>query len=188
MPGVRRRGPCASPTAWSTSSQGAGRSRQTIPPSSLRSRDCGAGRTISAKQEGMMNTGVLDENLLGILDAVSDGVYVTTGERKIVFWSKGAERITGYSSDEVLNGHCYDNILIHTDVLGRTCVLTDVHCRNVSRPASGRRSRKSSSSGKTESGWLSISRRRSCRSETNGMAWRCSASSSRWLEVLLQSG
>jgi len=66
-----------------------------------------------------MNTGVLDENLLGILDAVSDGVYVTTGERKIVFWSKGAERITGYSSDEVLNGHCYDNILIHTDVLGK---------------------------------------------------------------------
>jgi len=70
-----------------------------------------------------MNTGVLDENLLGILDAVSDGVYVTTGERKIVFWSKGAERITGYSSDEVLNGHCYDNILIHTDVLGKNLCL-----------------------------------------------------------------
>jgi diguanylate cyclase (GGDEF)-like protein/PAS domain S-box-containing protein len=71
----------------------------------------------------MMNTGVLDESLLGILDAVSDGVYVTTGERKIVFWSKGAERITGYSSDEVLNGHCYDNILIHTDVLGKNLCL-----------------------------------------------------------------
>ena len=70
-----------------------------------------------------MNTGVLDENPLGILDAVSDGVYVTTGERKIVFWSKGAERITGYSSDEVLNGHCYDNILIHTDVLGKNLCL-----------------------------------------------------------------
>lgn len=70
-----------------------------------------------------MNTGVLDESLLGILDAVSDGVYVTTGERKIVFWSKGAERITGYSSGEVLNGHCYDNILIHTDVLGKNLCL-----------------------------------------------------------------
>jgi len=46
-------------------------------------------------------------------------VYVTTGERQIVFWSKGAERITGYSSDEVLNGHCYDNILVYTDVLGK---------------------------------------------------------------------
>ncbi len=66
-----------------------------------------------------MNVGILDESLRGILDAVSDGVYVTTGEREIVFWSKGAERITGYSSDEVLNRHCYDNILIHTDVLGK---------------------------------------------------------------------
>ncbi|MCX6083405.1 MAG: diguanylate cyclase [Caldiserica bacterium] len=63
--------------------------------------------------------GVLDSSLREILDAVSDGVYVTTGEREIVFWSKGAERITGYSSDEVLNSHCYDNILVHTDVLGK---------------------------------------------------------------------
>ena len=45
-----------------------------------------------------MTTGILDESLRGILDAVSDGVYVTTAEREIVFWSKGAERITGYSS------------------------------------------------------------------------------------------
>jgi diguanylate cyclase (GGDEF)-like protein/PAS domain S-box-containing protein len=66
-----------------------------------------------------MITGVLDESLRGILDAVSDGVYVTTAEREIVFWSKGAERITGYSSDEVLNKHCYDNILVHMDVLGK---------------------------------------------------------------------
>jgi len=67
----------------------------------------------------MMNVGVLDKSLREILDAVSDGVYVTTGEREIVFRSKRAERITGYSSDEVLNRHCYDNILVHTDVLGK---------------------------------------------------------------------
>jgi len=66
-----------------------------------------------------MIAGVLDESLRGILDAVSDGVYVTTVEREIVFWSKGAERITGYSSDEVLKQHCYDNILVHMDVLGK---------------------------------------------------------------------
>jgi len=66
-----------------------------------------------------MNTGVLDESLRGILDAVSDGVYVMNGEREIVFWSKGAERITGYSSDEVLNKHCFDNILVHTDISGK---------------------------------------------------------------------
>jgi diguanylate cyclase (GGDEF)-like protein/PAS domain S-box-containing protein len=66
-----------------------------------------------------VTTGVLDDSLRSILDAVSDGVYVTTREREIVFWSKGAERITGYSSDEVLNRHCYDNILVHTDLLGK---------------------------------------------------------------------
>ncbi len=66
-----------------------------------------------------MTTGVPDDNLRSILDAVSDGVYVTTREREIVFWSKGAECITGYSSDEVLNRHCYDNILVHTDMLGK---------------------------------------------------------------------
>jgi len=66
-----------------------------------------------------MIRGMLDESLRGVLDAVSDGVYVTTGEREIVFWSKGAERITGYSSDEVLGKHCHDNILVHTDVLGK---------------------------------------------------------------------
>lgn len=66
-----------------------------------------------------MRESVIEESLRGILDAVSDGVYVTTAERKIVFWNKGAERITGYSADEVLNKHCYDNILVHMDVLGK---------------------------------------------------------------------
>ncbi|MCE5192714.1 MAG: sensor domain-containing diguanylate cyclase [Candidatus Cryosericum sp.] len=66
-----------------------------------------------------MASGEIEESLRGVLDAVSDGVYVTTADRQIVFWNKGAERITGYSFDEVLNGHCYDNILVHMDVLGK---------------------------------------------------------------------
>lgn len=66
-----------------------------------------------------MANGAIEESLRGILDTVSDGVYVTTADREIVFWNKGAERITGYSSDEVLNRHCYDNILVHMDVLGK---------------------------------------------------------------------
>jgi len=66
-----------------------------------------------------MTDNVIEESLRGILDAVSDGVYVTTADREIIFWNKGAERITGYSSDEVLSKHCYDNILVHMDVLGK---------------------------------------------------------------------
>ena len=33
-----------------------------------------------------------------ILDSLSDGVYVCDRNRKIVYWSKSAERITGWTS------------------------------------------------------------------------------------------
>jgi diguanylate cyclase (GGDEF)-like protein/PAS domain S-box-containing protein len=64
-------------------------------------------------------SGPFDNNLRTILDAITDGVYVTTSDREIVFWNRGAERITGYSADEVIGSHCYDNILVHTDLNGR---------------------------------------------------------------------
>jgi diguanylate cyclase (GGDEF)-like protein/PAS domain S-box-containing protein len=57
-------------------------------------------------------------------------VYVTDRDRRIVLWSRGAERISGYPSAEVLGRRCSDNILIHVDdhgaplCLGR-CPLAD---------------------------------------------------------------
>ena len=39
-----------------------------------------------------------------LLDQISDGVYFVTPNRRITYWNAGAERITGYSSHEVL-GH-----------------------------------------------------------------------------------
>jgi PAS domain S-box-containing protein len=72
-----------------------------------------------ADGEGTMDTQTLDRSLCEILEAVSDGVFVTAGEQEIVFWNKGAERITGFSSDEVLNQHCYDDILVYTDTSGK---------------------------------------------------------------------
>ena len=59
-----------------------------------------------------------------ILDTMTDGVYVTTDEREIVYWSAGAERITGYHSDEVVGRHCYDNILVHTDLHGKQLCIS----------------------------------------------------------------
>lgn len=70
-----------------------------------------------------MTTIALDVQFGRILDAISDGVYVTTDEREIVFWSKGAERITGYTADEVVGKHCFDNILVHTDLEGTNLCL-----------------------------------------------------------------
>jgi diguanylate cyclase (GGDEF)-like protein/PAS domain S-box-containing protein len=48
-----------------------------------------------------------------ILDELQIGVCVLDLERKIVFWSDGAEQITGYGRIDVLGRPCTDNILQH---------------------------------------------------------------------------
>lgn len=50
-----------------------------------------------------------------ILDLLNEGVYVTDRDRKIVYWNKPAERITGWASVDVLGSRCLDNILCHID-------------------------------------------------------------------------
>lgn len=50
-----------------------------------------------------------------LLDNLYDGVYFLDRDRRIVYWNKGAERITGYSGDEVLGHCCRYNILMHMD-------------------------------------------------------------------------
>lgn len=50
-----------------------------------------------------------------ILNSLVDGAYVTTPEREIAFWNQAAERITGWSKEEVLGKRCSDNILVHVD-------------------------------------------------------------------------
>ena len=54
-----------------------------------------------------------------LLDNLMDGVYFVDTDRKITYWNKGAERITGYSPDEVVGSHCFDNLLNHVDYSGR---------------------------------------------------------------------
>ena len=48
-----------------------------------------------------------------ILDGLQIGVSVLDLQRKIIFWSDGAEQITGYSRIDVLGHACTDNILQH---------------------------------------------------------------------------
>jgi len=58
-----------------------------------------------------------------VLDAITDGVYVTGPDRTIVYWSAGAERITGYSPGEVVGRRCDEDLLGHTDLEGvRICL------------------------------------------------------------------
>ena len=55
------------------------------------------------------------EHFEEILTGLPNGVYVVDPDRKILFWNCGAERITGYRSQEVLGLHCQDNLLMHCD-------------------------------------------------------------------------
>jgi phosphoserine phosphatase RsbU/P len=57
-----------------------------------------------------------------ILDSLSDGLYVCDRDRKIVFWSKAAARITGWESTDVVGRRCLDDVLCHIDKDGhRLC-------------------------------------------------------------------
>jgi diguanylate cyclase (GGDEF)-like protein/PAS domain S-box-containing protein len=48
-----------------------------------------------------------------ILDNLDQGVYVVDLQRNISYWNRAAERITGYTSAEVLGKSCRENILRH---------------------------------------------------------------------------
>jgi diguanylate cyclase (GGDEF)-like protein/PAS domain S-box-containing protein len=48
-----------------------------------------------------------------ILDGLQIGVSVIDLQRKIVFWSDGAEQITGYARIDVLGHSCTENIFLH---------------------------------------------------------------------------
>jgi diguanylate cyclase (GGDEF)-like protein/PAS domain S-box-containing protein len=65
-----------------------------------------------------------------VLDGLYDGVYFVDRDRKIVYWNHGAEQLTGFSAEEVLGSHCFDNILNHVDETGEwlckgDCPLTE---------------------------------------------------------------
>jgi len=54
-----------------------------------------------------------------IVENMYDGVYFVDRERRITFWNKSAERITGYAAADVVGTSCADNLLVHVDAQGR---------------------------------------------------------------------
>ena len=65
-----------------------------------------------------------------LLDNLYDGVYFVDRERKISYWNRGAEKLTGYASDEVIGRNCWDNFLTHMNDRGEQlcesgCPLVD---------------------------------------------------------------
>jgi diguanylate cyclase (GGDEF)-like protein/PAS domain S-box-containing protein len=54
-----------------------------------------------------------------LLEGLFEGVYIVDRNRRIIFWNKGSEHITGYSAQEVQNHFCFQNILRHVDANGK---------------------------------------------------------------------
>ena len=58
-----------------------------------------------------------------IINNLEDGIYFVDSHRKITLWNKAAERITGYTADEIIGRPCQDNILCHIDMEGTPLCL-----------------------------------------------------------------
>jgi diguanylate cyclase (GGDEF)-like protein/PAS domain S-box-containing protein len=59
-----------------------------------------------------------------IADNVADGVYFVDPSRRILYWNRGAERLTGYAASRVVGHQCFENILDHVDDAGRALCHT----------------------------------------------------------------
>ena len=53
------------------------------------------------------------------LNQLFEAAYLVDTERKIVFWNKAAEKLTGYTKNEVIGKSCNDNILMHLGCQGK---------------------------------------------------------------------
>lgn len=62
-----------------------------------------------------------------LLNLLPDGAYITDRARRIVYWNKAAERLTGWSARDVVGRACHDNILMHVDKDGHALCGRE-HC------------------------------------------------------------
>ncbi|MGE4497592.1 MAG: PAS domain-containing protein [Deferribacterales bacterium] len=58
------------------------------------------------------------------LDELNEGVFYLDEKRRIIYWNKGAEEISGYLKSECAGKFCYDNILCHEDECGKKLCST----------------------------------------------------------------
>ncbi len=61
-----------------------------------------------------------------LIDNLGEGIYFVDRERRITFWNKAAEKITGFPSNEVVGRRCMDQVLTHVDDAG--CCLCVGSC------------------------------------------------------------
>jgi len=62
-----------------------------------------------------------------VLNDLVDGVYITDRDRRIIYWSPSAERITGWKAEEVVGRCCREQLLCHIDKDGHS-LCGEEHC------------------------------------------------------------
>jgi diguanylate cyclase (GGDEF)-like protein/PAS domain S-box-containing protein len=65
-----------------------------------------------------------DDFYRNLIENLGEGIYFVDRERRITFWNKAAEKITGFDKKEVVGRRCMDQVLTHVDASGR-CLCVD---------------------------------------------------------------
>ena len=58
-----------------------------------------------------------------LLENLIDGVYFVDGNKRITYWNRAAEAITGFEQSQILGSRCSDNMLVHVDEQGRSLCI-----------------------------------------------------------------
>lgn len=77
-----------------------------------------------AKKRAVPNIGLNKDLYRTILDNLYDGVYFIDNDKKITYWNKAAERLTGYRAEEVVGKKCSDSVISHVNDKGLKLCLT----------------------------------------------------------------
>ncbi len=76
------------------------------------------------QQRGSVGQNVDMEHLTAMLNRIAEGVFTVDADRRITFFNRAAERITGFSAAEALGQPCRD--IFRADVCGERCILDEV--------------------------------------------------------------
>jgi PAS domain S-box-containing protein/diguanylate cyclase (GGDEF)-like protein len=66
-----------------------------------------------------------------LLDQMEAGIYIVDVDRRILYWSGGAERISGYYAHEVVGRLCQSDMLMHCDESGQVLCGGDCPLQHV---------------------------------------------------------
>ncbi|MBU0730905.1 MAG: sensor domain-containing diguanylate cyclase [Proteobacteria bacterium] len=55
-----------------------------------------------------------------MIENIHEGIYFVDKDRRITYWNKAAEKITGFKAVDVIGSRCMDNILVHVDYQGKS--------------------------------------------------------------------